>query len=733
MANSESCATCHGSIVATGEDHQAIYNQYQGSGHASSLYAEFGALTVTPNGALYDVSVDLTIEENGAPLASLDDIALKRAYFFRYDPVENGYFDVQGLTLAGAAGAFTATATGVGYDPSTNAAFFIYIGDEDVSPADVIDGKHMGLYANIGAAGFTTAGAEAYSSPANVEGCENCHGSPYLKHGNRPAQVAGLPDFVACRACHYDDRSGGHEDWQWMADDPYAWATEVMTPEIEAQYAYTANVRNDVHMSHAMEFPYPQSMANCATCHEGNLGAALDNDNFTLEFCTSCHAVNGEGTWPESFVDYVGDGVRQPYYQSGKPPALQYLWTRAGQEVDDLHDPVNFPNCQGCHGNGAAPAFDMLHTGYDPRITREDGVRYEDIWYVTIDDITLAENHLTVEVSASDAAITPEVYVSFYGWNSKQFYLSSHERTVTPMCGSRGCRMEAEFGEDNALFSYSGANPGPYTFNLEMATGVWEYPGSLLDMIADGRVKYAEVTAITGITGTAGVTQTFDLTTGQMVEGYFKDNDDLEIYNAIVDIDKCDKCHDQLAVTFHGGGRGGDIVICKNCHYPANDGSHYEMQSRSIDSYVHAVHSFQLPDPGSVDWDDPVEAAWAEMHTHHTFPNFTITNCEGCHKAGMYNVPDQAESMPSWQSATDTVPADVRSVGDFPSAITGPASRSCAGCHRAHYLKFDWPGAIVNVNAHTKANGTYIEDPEDDTDFEGVVWDVIDKLMSYFQ
>ena len=124
------------------------------------------------------------------------------------------------------------------------------------------------------------------------------------------------------------------------------------------------------------------------------------------------------------------------------------------------------------------------------------------------------------------------------------------------------------------------------------------------------------------------------------------------------------------------------------------------------------------------------------MHEHHTFPNFTITNCEGCHKAGMYNVPDQAMSMPGWQSATDPVPADVRTVGDFPSAITGPASRSCAGCHRAHYIKFDYAGAIVNLNAHTKANGTYIEDPDptDDPDeFEGVVWKVIDKLMSYFQ
>ena len=34
--------------------------------------------------------------------------------------------------------------------------------------------------------------------------------------------------------------------------------------------AYTTTVMNDVHMSHAMEFPYPQSMSNCVTCHGDN-------------------------------------------------------------------------------------------------------------------------------------------------------------------------------------------------------------------------------------------------------------------------------------------------------------------------------------------------------------------------------------------------------------------------------------------------------------------------------
>ena len=39
---------------------------------------------------------------------------------------------------------------------------------------------------------------------------------------------------------------------------------------------------NDTHMSHAMEFPYPLSMSNCVTCHEGKLDVVLADENFTM-------------------------------------------------------------------------------------------------------------------------------------------------------------------------------------------------------------------------------------------------------------------------------------------------------------------------------------------------------------------------------------------------------------------------------------------------------------------
>ena len=85
--------------------------------------------------------------------------------------------------------------------------------------------------------------AFAWESPADVNGCVRCHGAPYRKHGNIQADVTGAPVFAQCKTCHFDNRVGGHEEWQYMVDDPENWATGGRTDaDIEAAYAYTAYV-----------------------------------------------------------------------------------------------------------------------------------------------------------------------------------------------------------------------------------------------------------------------------------------------------------------------------------------------------------------------------------------------------------------------------------------------------------------------------------------------------------
>ena len=123
----------------------------------------------------------------------------------------------------------------------------------------------------------------------------------------------------------------------------------------------------------------------------------------------------------------------------------------------------------------------------------------------------------------------------------------------------------------------------------------------------------------------------------------------------------CNNCHDALATTFHSPDRGGNVVVCRLCHITKAAGSHLELQSRSIDSYAHAIHRFQDFDTGSIDFTDPVEAMHYTHHVESNFPTFGIEDCRACHNAGKFNVPDQAKSMPGVLSNTDF--ATVRNIG----------------------------------------------------------------------
>ncbi|HRJ44329.1 MAG: hypothetical protein KJZ86_01435 [Caldilineaceae bacterium] len=156
--------------------------------------------------------------------------------------------------------------------------------------------------------------------------------------------------------------------------------------------------------------------------------------------------------------------------------------------------------------------------------------------------------------------------------------------------------------------------------------------------------------------------------------------------------------------------------------------SHLELQSRSLDSYIHAIHSFQVFDIGGIDFNDPVEALHYEHHIGFPFPTHSITNCEACHVEGAYEVPDQSKSLPGALSATD--PVEGRNIGDIPLAITGPAARACGGCHRAELIKADNIGQLVALNQHMKREGYLVEGGDD---YSATLATVIEQIMAYLK
>ena len=718
----ESCGICH---PEAGEKHQASYDELYQDGviEVSDITYRF-----TPNPDTTIVGFKMT--RNGAPIngASVNNLNIYFAAWTGTAFEGAGRLSLKGkLTYDPGKGVTTSTL--VELDPAAT-GYIDYSNVGNVDGIVVVYGYHEqvgSLPARIRqvkypyAAFMETGKGTDYASAANNDGCEKCHSEPYLKHGNIYGQINGDPgtDFYACKVCHLDNGNGGHLEWQLLVDDPalaaeYFKDDSLLSDEQKAQYAYKTTLMNDVHMSHAMEFPYPQSMSNCVTCHEGKLDVILSDANMTAATCKSCHAVNGA-------VAETAEG-EDPIYDTTEL-ALNTIVPHGFDETAD---------CASCHSEGGmASAFNQIHTGYDKAIFTADGTRYSDVITVTIDSASFADNKLTFAFSAATelegidaASITPTVMVGLYGWDTKDFILGPHERDFDDngdgtIDRNDGRNLEAEVGAEH-----------PRVTTVSAAGGKWEVTADLsawADMIADDTVKRVEIAVMPELVNADEVTlaltapsRTFDLA---------KNDFDDKFYSPIVKVtDGCNDCHEALGTTFHSPDRGGNIVVCRLCHITKSGGSHLEMQSRSIDSYVHAIHSFQAFDIGDIDFANPVEAMHYNHHIEFPYPKHGSTDCESCHVAGMYNVPDQAKSLPGLLSASDSV--EGRNIGDIPSYVVGPAARACGACHKVEAINEDSAGELAILTQHLTQGGYMIEAGDDPV---GTLKGVIEKVMALFK
>ena len=709
----ESCVTCHGEA---GAEHQDAYDELN----------QVGVITVTD--MAYDYSapnthtVTFTLLKDGEPFDPADADRI-RMYFvpwtgtaFQYEPAADRLALTGDMTFDSDTGEVTSVLTDD--DPryassfgNKDGAIMLYGYDERIATmpnSRVTQAKYP-----IGALLETGDGIDDVSA-ANVEGCEKCHSVPYLKHGYYITQFNDDPttDFKMCKACHLENAEGGHYEWQLLVDDPlvaveFLEDEDILTAEQEELYAYVMSLMNDVHMSHAMEFPYPQSMTNCIVCHEDKLDVILTDEHLTIETCKSCHAMTGSEEY----------GTTEYALETIIPSTIH-----GSMDWDTV-------DCGSCHD------FSDIHSGYDEMIYASEGMRYSDAIVVTIDDASVANDLVTVKFSAESGLsefdvedIVPTVMVGMYGWDSKDFIIGPHERLVDDnndgeISRSSGDQRALEFqvGDEHPRASTVSAAGGSWEVVLDMST--WG------DLIDDGTVSRLEIAVMPELENADGEvisldspSRTFDLATNDFDDDYF---------DPIVKLEGCENCHDALATNYHSPDRGGSIVVCRMCHITKAAGSHLEMQSRSLDSYVHAIHSMQPFDIGDINFADSVEELHYEHHIGFPYPTHGEQNCESCHYEGTYEVPDQTMSLPGLLSASDSpLEGWDRNIGEIPKYATGPGARACGGCHRAELINEDDASGLASFYQHMKNGGYLVEVIDDDL---ATIYTVIYDIMGYFE
>ena len=808
----EACVICHddsGSLAKSGAQHQADYEEfYQDQAlrvvNLNYVYtapvppATTGTDTVTFDMAKKDEfgiyqNFDCRLATSNPEPDVTDALGIN---FVQYDPVTREFSDgaastfwkpIKGTLTYDGNGGCTSTSNSntLGDLSLLNGHIAVYGRDETLpsNSAGKLDNPKFPFAAMI----KTGVGTD-YVSLANASGCENCHTRPFLKHayiyGEVSENVTDLAvagndgnDFYVCKTCHLDQRNGRHEDWQLLKDNPTRHAAlhelaeaaaaqvppdttkdsirENMDAAELAKYAYKTRLMNDLHMSHNMEFGYPQSMLTCNTCHAGKLVETLATENYTAETCISCHAV--DKLIEKMTTNRLGVPITVHNNFIDTPANLKAATCNACHSPPGFLDPLGNPYPSA----GVGPEFTDIHTGYDPEIYTSDGTKYSEALEVSVDSALFdaATNILTIEFSAAEldtngdpdtAAladydaedIVPLVIIGPYGYDTKHYIVGPHNRDE-----NRNRLLEYEL-----VGNY---DPADHPRITEVDTGdptTWEVTVDMsmwADMIADGTIRRLEIgvmpelghktlttldrsgNPVPLVLAMNAPSRTFDLTSalpdGTATDTFVVEDDVVDVQNG------CNSCHDALATTFHSANRGGNIKICKMCHVPSSAGSHLEMQSRSIDSYVHAVHSFQVFDIGDIDIADPVEAAEHDHKLSAEFPRFGVKNCESCHvpfdevlDKGTYGVPDQSKSLPSLHAGSDDTQFE-RNINDVPRYVMGPASRACGACHRAQMLRADDANKLAAFNEHVKTFGYLVEDGDG-------VWDeVVKKIMLMFE
>ena len=464
---------------------------------------------------------------------------------------------------------------------------------------------------------------------------------------------------------------------------------------------------------------YPQDTRNCTTCHNASDPATPDAGNYAsvpnIEACGACH-----------------DNVN--------------FTTGANHSAANLGG-LSDSDCVTCHGTGAtvgAGAYQAVAAHVIPEKVASTHFQFNVLSIVdaTTGGAPVNGGQLKITFSITDPTNANAPY---------------NLATAAPFAGSDGgglvCRGggPARLGIDVAWSTGDYTNFGsgslpaqPWSFNpLAVVAGC---PGDAKGTYTgpDANGAYTLVTSVTGglpagigtlgvvfeghpavdseNVGTAAGTSWQRISVTTPVQ-YAAVNDAKAVARrAVVDIQKCDRCHNVL--TLHGNNRTDNPAACAACHNPgATDGAfrknivnasgvvtgvdavdgRYE-QPIDFKVMVHAIHSgaFRASE-GATPY-----VVYGFGNSRNDFGSVVypgaINDCESCHLSGTYYpVSDTAV-----QATTTSNGALVNPLNPNAAAATSANMAACSACHTTAAAITHMTGSGGSTTVHKDANGRTI-------------------------
>jgi len=560
-----------------------------------------------------------------------------------------------------------------------------------------------------------------------VTACFECH-QKFTFHGG------GMQDTKFCVTCHTDQRKYGRTE-ATITGSAFSSATYMVDGRTIGNYP---NYVHKIHMGEHLtktgynyagvqfnHITYPQSITNCTKCHDGSATAANktpQGDNWknvpSRLACGSCH-----------------DGIN---FATGKGTTVAGATTGhiGGAKADDsqcvlCHDATNIPvyhvtvDREGSADRGGYPVNTAKDTptvgfpaGQGPSIPLASQIRLPAGVYKM--DYEIKQVTVTGAAGAKKAKVVYRILK-----DGQPVTLNTTGALITNLDGTPNIMLAYAVPQDGI------ASPSDWNVALDLGGGA-----KVID-IRDGKNGHSQ----TGPDASGYYTATLaniipdnaTMVTAAMPMGYqgfvqlkhpdypkgirlreakfvMKTADGYTARRAVVDGDKCNKCHGQLGVSpsFHSGSRnnGAGCVLCHNPNRATGHvGPNYQFGGGwfvGAKNLIHSIHASAKREKAFNYLQDE-----GTKFDKVTFPGI-LKNCETCHVSGTYDFSATASSAarPNLLWATDvtgnmtndatTNPTGITPVGQNPwikilgdgevdyrtdNLVSSPIASACFGCH----------------------------------------------------